>query len=83
MVREALGSAEPAAPKLQQRHTARRIFDRLRSELPDFSGSERTVHGYVLRRRQQLGLEYREVFIAQTCDWGSEPQVDRCEAWRF
>jgi len=108
MVREALGSAEPAAPKPQQRrlrkldgvtdfidqilrtdmaappkqrHTARRIFDRLRSELPDFSGSERTIRGYVQRRRQQLGLEYREVFIAQTYDWGSEAQVDWYEAW--
>src|SRR5579859_528360 len=63
MVREALRSAEPAAPKPQQRrlrkldavcdfidrilqadmsappkqrHTARRIFDRLRAEMPDF-----------------------------------------------
>src|ERR1700733_10994340 len=42
------------APK--QRHTARRIFHRLQSELPGFNGSERTVRGYyVQRRRQQLG----------------------------
>jgi len=69
-----------AAPP-KQRHTARRIFDRLRNELPGFSGSERTVRGYVHRRRQQLGIEYREVFIAQTYDWGSEAQVDWYEAW--
>jgi transposase len=108
MVREALVSAEPAAPKAQhrrlrkldavtafidqilradlaappkQRHTARRIFDRLRNELPGFSGSERTVRGYVQRRRQQLGIEYREVFIAQSYNWGSEAQVDWYEAW--
>jgi transposase len=108
MVREALHSAEPAAPKPQQRrlrkldavtdfidqilrsdlaappkqrHTARRVFDRLRNELPGFSGSERSVRGYVQRRRQQLGIEYREVFIAQSYDWGSEAQVDWYEAW--
>jgi len=108
MVREALRSAEPAAPKPQQRrlrkldavsdfidrilqadmsappkqrHTARRIFDRLRAEMPDFNGRERSVRGYVQRRRQQLGLEHREVFIAQTYEWGSEAQVDWYEAW--
>jgi len=68
-----------APPK--QRHTARRIFQRLSKELPGFSGSERSVRGYVQRRRQQLGIEYREVFIAQTYDWGSEAQVDWYEAW--
>ena len=108
MVREALGSPEPAAPKPQQRrlrkleavsefidqilradvaappkqrHTAHRIFERLRQEVPGFSGSERSVRGYVQRRRQQLGLESREVFIAQTYEWGSEAQVDWYEAW--
>lgn len=69
-----------AAPP-KQRHTARRIFQRLRNELPGFSGSERTVRGYVQRRRQHLGIEYREVFIAQTYNWGSEAQVDWYEAW--
>jgi transposase len=68
-----------APPK--QRHTARRIFDRLRVELPGFKGSERTVRGYVQGRRQQLGLEQREVFVAQTYAWGSEAQVDWYEAW--
>jgi transposase len=108
MVREALRSAEPAAPEpqqrrlrkldavsdfidqvlradlsapLKQRHTARRIFDRLRAEVPGFQGSERSVRGYVQRRRQQLGLEHREVFVPQTYTWGSEAQVDWYEAW--
>lgn len=72
--------ADVSAPP-KQRHTARRIFQRLSRELPGFSGSERSVRSYVQRRRQQLGLEYREVFIAQTYDWGSEAQVDWYEAW--
>jgi len=110
MVREALCSAEPAAPKPQQRrlrkldtvsdfidqilradlsappkqrHTARRIFDRLRAEVVGFNGSQRSVRGYVQRRRQQLGLEKREVFVPQTYAWGSEGQVDWYEAWAF
>lgn len=72
--------ADLSAPP-KQRHTARRIFDRVRVELPGFNGSERTVRGYVQRRRQQLGLEHREVFVAQTYAWGSEAQVDWYEAW--
>lgn len=72
--------ADMSAPP-KQRHTARRIFDRLCAEMPGFSGRERSVRGYVQRRRQQLGLEHREVFIAQTYEWGSEAQVDWYEAW--
>lgn len=65
----------------KQRHTARRIFDRLRTEVPSFRGSERSVRGYVQQRRQQLGLEHREVFVSQTYEWGSEAQVDWYEAY--
>ena len=68
-----------APPK--QRHTARRIFQRLCAELPGFSVSERSVCGYVSRRRQQLGLIAREVFVPQSYDWGVEAQVDWYEAW--
>lgn len=72
--------ADSAAPP-KQRHTARRIFDRLRAEVPGFRGSERSVRGYVQRRRQQLGLEHREVFVSQSYEWGSEAQVDWYEAF--
>jgi transposase len=68
-----------APPK--QRHTAHRIWHRLCAELPGFSGSERTVRSYVQRRRQQLGLERREVFVPQSYAWGVEAQVDWYEAW--
>jgi len=76
---QVLEADRTAPPK--QRHTARRIFDRLRSEVPGFRGSERSVRGYVQRRRQQLGLEHREVFVSQTYEWGSEAQVDWYEAF--
>jgi transposase len=68
-----------APPK--QRHTARRIWQRLYAEVPGFSGSERSVRGYVRRRRQQLGLVGREVFVPQSYEWGVEAQVDWYEAW--
>jgi transposase len=68
-----------APPK--QRHTARRIWQRLRAEVPGFEGSERTVRAYVHRQRRQLGLTGREVYVPQSYDWGVEAQVDWYEAW--
>ena len=61
---QVLEADRTAPPK--HRHTARRIFDRLRAEVPSFRGSERSVRGYVQRRRQQLGLELREVLEGQS-----------------
>ena len=40
---------------VKQRHTARRIWHRLCAELPGFTGSERTVRGYVHQRRRLVG----------------------------
>jgi transposase len=36
--------------------------------------------GYVRRRKQELGLSGREVFVPQSYDWGQEGQVDWFEA---
>ena len=68
---------------LKQRHTAHRIWQRLRMELPGFTVSERSVCGYVRRRRLQLGLIARESFVPQSYDLGVEAQVDWYEAWAF
>jgi transposase len=76
---DAILLADRQAP-VKQRHTARRIWQRLCAELPDFSGSERAVRGYVRGRRQQLGLLSREVYVPQSYDWGMEAQVDWYEA---
>ncbi|PSH02767.1 MAG: hypothetical protein CXZ00_15695 [Acidobacteria bacterium] len=51
------------------------------AEVPGFSVGERSVRGYVRRRRQQLGLLQREVFIPQSYEWGVEAQVDWYEAY--
>ena len=67
------------APR-KQRHTAHRIWTRLREEHPEHPIGEPTVRRYVRRRKQELGLSGREVFVPQSYDWGQEAQVDWFEA---
>lgn len=67
------------APR-KQRHTAHRIFIRLRAELPEAEISERTVRQYVEEIRSSIGLAKREVFIPQHYEYGDEAQVDWYEA---
>lgn len=67
------------APR-KQRHTAHRIWTRLREEHPSHLISEPSVRRYVRRRKQELGLGRREVFVPQSYDWGQEGQVDWFEA---
>jgi len=64
----------------KQRHTAHRIFCRLREERPDSHIAERTVRQYVRQKKHELGLSGREVCVPQTYAWGSEAQVDWYEA---
>jgi transposase len=67
------------APR-KQRHTAHRIWVRLRSEHPELPIGEPTVRRYVGQRKRELGLKCREVFVPQTYEWGQEAQVDWFEA---
>lgn len=64
----------------KQRHTAHRIWRRVREEL-NVEVAERTVRQYVQQRKRDLGVETAEVFIAQSYGWGQEAQVDWYEAW--
>ncbi len=68
------------APR-KQRHTARRIFDRIHAEVPGCTPAERTVRQYVERRKRELGLAEHEIFVPQSYDWGVEAQVDWYEAY--
>jgi len=77
---EAILESDRKAPR-KQRHTARRIYDRIRSEIPGCTPAERTVRQYVERRKQALGLAEHEVFVPQSYDWGVEAQVDWYEAY--
>jgi transposase len=66
--------ADEDAPR-KQRHTARRIWQRLVAE-HQATLSEVTVSRYVARRRVELGLATREVAIPQTHLAGAEAEVD-------
>lgn len=68
------------APR-KQRHTARRIYLRIRQELPEAAVSESTVRRYVCERKREMQMDAREVFIAQTYAFGDEAQVDWYEAF--
>jgi transposase len=64
----------------KQRHTARRIFQRLRQEKPEHAVAESTVRQYVRQRKAARGQGGQEVYIAQSYHWGQEAQVDWYEA---
>jgi transposase len=68
------------APR-KQRHTAHRIWVRLRKEKPEIEVAECTVRRYVRQRKRELGLKGGETFVPQSYRWGQEAQVDWYEAW--
>lgn len=55
--------ADKKAP-LKQRHTAKRVYDRLRKEKPDFNCSKRFVEQYVAHKKGELKLAVKEGFIS-------------------
>ena len=65
----------------KQRHTARRIYERLRSE-HGFQGSERTVSDYVRKAKLEFGIGGTDVYIPLEPELGKEAEVDwgRCYA---
>ena len=66
--------ADREAPR-KQRHTARRVWQRLVAE-HGASLAEVTVSRYVAQRRRELGLDEVEVAIPQTHLPGAEAEVD-------
>lgn len=77
---EAILDEDGRAPR-KQRHTAHRIWRRIKHEFADLQVSERTVRKYVRKRKLALGLMGRETCVPQSYAWGSEGQVDWYEAW--
>ncbi|SHN88607.1 IS21 family transposase [Desulfitobacterium chlororespirans] len=69
IIREWLKQDESAPPK--QRHTARKIYDRLKED-HGFTGGESTVRTFVQREKRQ----HVEMFVPLTADWGEQAQVD-------
>src|SRR6266436_9313563 len=76
---ERMLEADRQAPR-KQRHTAHRIWTRLREQHPECPIGEPTVRRYVGLRKRELGLNGREVFVPQSYHWGQEAQVDWFEA---
>lgn len=74
---ERMLEADRQAPR-KQRHTAHRIFTRLREEHAELPIAEVTVRQYVRKRKQELGG--RVGFVPQSYEWGQEAQVDWFEA---
>src|SRR5215210_6586628 len=72
--------ADRKAPR-KQRHTAHRIWERIRAEMPECQICERTVRQYVQGRKVALGLAVHETFVPQSYDWGVEAQVDWYDAY--
>jgi hypothetical protein len=72
--------ADLGAPR-KQRHTAHRIWQRIKEEVPGSEVSERSIRKYVRKRRLALGLIGRETCVPQSYPWGSEAQVDWYEAY--
>jgi transposase len=72
--------ADKKAPR-KQRHTARRVGERIQGEIPACRIGERTVRQYVHDRKLALGLVVHETFVPQSYAWGVEAQVDWYEAY--
>jgi pyocin large subunit-like protein len=68
--------ADKTAPR-KQRHTARRIYQRLVEEHGADVG-ESTVRRYVAQRKQSVGVPLREVTVPQHHPLGDEAEVDFC-----
>jgi transposase len=76
---DAILESDRRAPR-KQRHTAHRIHQRLKAELPGREVSESTVRRYVGIRKHEMGWAAREIFVPQSYAWGSKAQADWYEA---
>lgn len=71
--------ADQQAPR-KQRHTAHRLFVRLKERFQELAPAERTVRHYVRQWKQAQGLLGTEVKVPQHYECGVEAQVDWYEA---
>lgn len=76
---EGVLEADERAPR-KQRHTAHRIWVRLRGEFPEATLGESTLRHYVGKRKRELRLTRGAVMVPQAYEPGVEAQVDFYEA---
>jgi len=77
---EAILTSDRQAPR-KQRHTAHRIWQRIRAERPEQVVAESTIRKYVRERKWELGWSTRTTCVPQSYAPGQEGQVDWYEAW--
>jgi hypothetical protein len=77
---ETMVAADQKAPR-KQRHTAHRIWCRIRAEMPEVQVCEPTIRRYVRQRKMELRLVSQERCVPQSYRWGQEGQVDWYEAY--
>jgi transposase len=77
---DAILESDRNAPR-KQRHTAHRIYERIRTELSEHQVAEVTVRSYVRKRKRELGWATRATCVPQSYAPGQEGQVDWYEAW--
>ncbi len=73
-------TADQQAPR-KQRHTAQRIYQRLREEMPQQEVSPRSVRRAVRDWKQQHKVERAETYVSQHYEAGREGQADWYEAY--
>ena len=71
---------EDARAPRKQRHTAKRIWQRILEEVPDCRPAETTVREYVRERKRAIARSSADVFVEQTYAPGQQAQVDWYEA---
>jgi transposase len=76
----AILESDRKAPR-KQRHTAHRIWMRIRREMPEVEVSGSTIRRYVRLRKAAIGLLGHEIFVPQSYQFGGEAQVDWYEGW--
>jgi hypothetical protein len=76
---EAILSSDRQAPR-KQRHTAHRIWQRIRAARPQQVVAESTIRKYVRERKRELGWSTRTTCVPQSYAPGQEGQVDWYEA---
>jgi len=65
----------------KQRHTARRIWKRIRTEMPENVVAESTIRQYVRGKKKQMGITGLTTCVPQSYSPGQEAQVDWYESW--
>jgi transposase len=65
----------------KQRHTARRIWQRIRAEMAECPVAESTVREYVRTKKKQMGQTGLTTCVPQSYSPGQQAQVDWYECW--